>query len=45
MKICFFGVGGVGRYFGTFVTRSLQNVHDIYFIARVPIKLPLSKTG
>ena len=34
MKICFFGVGGVGGYFGTLVTDRFQGIHDIYFIAR-----------
>jgi 2-dehydropantoate 2-reductase len=34
MKICFFGVGGVGGYFGALVTKELGSKHDIYFIAR-----------
>jgi len=34
MKICFFGVGGVGGYFGTLVAKRFQNEHDVYFIAR-----------
>lgn len=34
MKICFFGVGGVGGYFGALVTKELGSQHDIYFVAR-----------
>ena len=34
MKICFFGVGGVGGYFGTLVTEKFKNKHEIFFIAR-----------
>ncbi len=34
MKICFFGVGGVGGYFGALVSRALQQEHDIFFVAR-----------
>jgi 2-dehydropantoate 2-reductase len=34
MKICFFGVGGVGGYFGTLLTKKFNDTHDIYFIAR-----------
>ncbi len=34
MKICFFGVGGVGGYFGALTTHKFNKVHDIYFIAR-----------
>lgn len=34
MKICFFGVGGVGGYFGSLVTKELGSKHDIYFVAR-----------
>jgi 2-dehydropantoate 2-reductase len=34
MRICFFGVGGVGGYFGAIVAERFKNVHDIYFIAR-----------
>jgi 2-dehydropantoate 2-reductase len=34
MKICFFGVGGVGGYFGSLITRKFGDVHDFYFIAR-----------
>lgn len=34
MKICFFGVGGVGGYFGTLVTKEFKDTHDIFFIAR-----------
>jgi 2-dehydropantoate 2-reductase len=34
MKICFFGVGGVGGYFGTIVTDKFKDKHDIYFVAR-----------
>jgi len=34
MKICFYGVGGVGGYFGTLVAQRFKNEHEIYFIAR-----------
>lgn len=34
MKICFWGVGGVGGYFGALVTKELGSKHNIYFIAR-----------
>jgi len=34
MKICFFGVGGVGGYFGAFVVRRFVSEHEIYFVAR-----------
>jgi 2-dehydropantoate 2-reductase len=34
MKICFFGVGGVGGYFGTVITQKFNDIHEIYFIAR-----------
>ncbi len=34
MKICFFGIGGVGGYYGTLVTERFKDEHDIYFIAR-----------
>lgn len=34
MKICFYGVGGVGGYFGGLITQKSSNSNDIYFIAR-----------
>lgn len=34
MKICFFGVGGVGGYFGSLMVNKLGKKHDIYFVAR-----------
>lgn len=34
MKICFYGVGGVGGYFGTLLANKYQDEHEIYFIAR-----------
>lgn len=34
MKICFFGVGGVGGYFGAIVANKFAEKHNIYFIAR-----------
>jgi len=34
MKICFFGVGGVGGYFGTVIADRFKGQHDIYFVAR-----------
>ena len=34
MKICFFGVGGVGGFFGSLVTQRFSKEHQIFFIAR-----------
>jgi len=34
MKICFYGVGGVGGYFGSLITQKFKDVHEIYFVAR-----------
>ena len=34
MNICFFGVGGVGGYFGGLIARAQGDAHDTYFIAR-----------
>ena len=34
MNICIFGVGGVGGYFGTLITRRFSAEHAIHFIAR-----------
>jgi len=34
MKICFFGVGGVGGYYGSLIAQRFNNEHDVYFIAR-----------
>jgi 2-dehydropantoate 2-reductase len=34
MKICFFGVGGVGGYFGALLASKYRESHDIYFVAR-----------
>jgi 2-dehydropantoate 2-reductase len=52
MKICFFGVGGVGGYFGAHIVKTFRDVHEIYFIARGRHKeaicangLTLKKTG
>jgi 2-dehydropantoate 2-reductase len=45
MKICFFGVGGVGGYFGSLVTKKNNNVHDIYFVARGMHKEAILKHG
>ena len=45
MKICFFGVGGVGGYFGTLFTRRFKDEHEIYFIARGSHKDAICKNG
>jgi 2-dehydropantoate 2-reductase len=45
MKICFFGVGGVGGYFGTLVTKKFKGEHDIYFIARGSHKNAICSKG
>lgn len=34
MKICFFGVGGVGGYFGALMVNKVINDNEIYFVAR-----------
>lgn len=45
MKICFFGVGGVGGYFGALVTKAFSKDHDIFFIARGSHKEAICKSG
>ncbi len=45
MKICFFGVGGVGGYFGTIITEKFNNEHDIYFVARGEHKAAIRANG
>lgn len=45
MKICFYGVGGVGGYFGSLVAQRFTNEHDIYFIARGKHKDIISANG
>ena len=45
MKICFFGVGGVGGFFGALVTKKFNDVHDIYFIARGSHKDAICRNG
>jgi 2-dehydropantoate 2-reductase len=45
MKICFFGAGGVGGYFGALVTKEFGNQHDFYFVARGKHKEAILKNG
>ncbi|UCH15578.1 MAG: 2-dehydropantoate 2-reductase [Bacteroidales bacterium] len=45
MKICFFGVGGVGGYFGALVADKLKNKHEIFFIARGSHKDAICSNG
>ena len=45
MKICFYGVGGVGGYFGTLVVKRFHSEHDIYFIARGAHKEAICENG
>ena len=45
MKICFFGVGGVGGYFGTIITDRFKDKHDIYFVARGAHKNAICTNG
>ncbi|MCP4178278.1 MAG: ketopantoate reductase family protein [bacterium] len=45
MKICFFGVGGIGGYFGSIIANKLGNVHDIYFVARGSHKDAICSNG
>ncbi|MBN1181426.1 MAG: 2-dehydropantoate 2-reductase [Bacteroidales bacterium] len=45
MKICFYGVGGVGGYFGSLVTRKFNEIHDFYFVARGKHKDAICSNG
>lgn len=45
MKICFFGVGGVGGYFGTIIADKFKDKHDIYFVARGANKNTICTNG
>lgn len=45
MKICFYGVGGVGGYFGSLITQKYNKEHDIYFIARGKHKDAINSCG
>lgn len=45
MKICFFGVGGVGGYFGAIVAEKFNTQHEIYFIARGKHKEVIQNNG
>ncbi len=47
MNICFYGVGGVGGYYGTLLTRYVRknNKGNIYFIARGKHKESIIKNG
>ncbi|TGC09801.1 ketopantoate reductase family protein [Methanolobus halotolerans] len=45
MKICFFGVGGVGGYFGALVTKKFGEKHDIFFVARGPHEDTINSQG
>ncbi len=45
MKICFFGVGGVGGYFGTIITEKFNKEHNIYFVARGEHKVAICANG
>jgi 2-dehydropantoate 2-reductase len=45
MKICFFGVGGVGGYFATLITKKFHNQHEIYFVARGKHKEAIQSNG
>ncbi|MBK8808584.1 MAG: 2-dehydropantoate 2-reductase [Bacteroidales bacterium] len=45
MKICFFGVGGVGGYFGALVAKRYKSQHEIYFIARGKHKDEIQTNG
>lgn len=45
MKICFFGVGGVGGYFGSMITNKFVGVHEIYFVARGEHKKEICTNG
>ncbi|WP_321430155.1 2-dehydropantoate 2-reductase [uncultured Methanolobus sp.] len=45
MNFCFFGVGGVGGYFGALMTNNFSEKHDIFFVARGPHKDAINSQG
>jgi 2-dehydropantoate 2-reductase len=45
MTICFYGVGGVGGYFGSLIAQRFNSVHDIYFVARGKHKESICTNG
>lgn len=45
MKICFFGVGGVGGYFGAIIAEKFKDTHDIYYMARGDHKDAICEKG
>ena len=45
MKICFFGVGGVGGFIGAQMVQRFGDEHDIYFIARGAHMLAIREKG
>lgn len=45
MRICFYGVGGVGGYFGAIIKDSFKDKHDIYFVARGGHKDAICENG
>ena len=45
MKICFYGLGGVGGYFGAIVAKRFCSEHEIYFIARGKHKEAICSQG
>ncbi len=45
MIICFFGVGGVGGYFGKIITDYFKEKHDICFVARGEHKNIICENG
>ena len=45
MNICFFGVGGVGGYFGGLAAHYLGKEHNIYYVARGAHKEAICQNG
>lgn len=45
MRICFYGVGGVGGYFGSLIAQRFNNAHEIYFVARGKHKESICANG
>lgn len=45
MNICFYGVGGVGGYFGALVAHAHSNNHNIYFVARGKHNMAINQNG
>lgn len=45
MKICFYGVGGVGGYFGALLARKYQHEHESILLHGASIRKPFVQMG